>query len=57
MQTKIFNEEQEKSKKYIDEYNIETLVGDMLNGLILERNKSPVQFMVFIYNIIDNLFK
>ena len=57
MQTKIFNEEQEKSKKYIDEYNIETLVGDMLNALILERNKSPVQFMVFIYNIIDNLFK
>ena len=57
MQTKIFNEEQEKSKKYIDEYNIETLVGDMLNALILERNKSPVQFMVFIYNIIDYLFK
>ena len=57
MQTKIFNEEQEKSKKSIDEYNIETLVGDMLNALILERNKSPVQFMVFIYNIIDNLFK
>jgi len=38
----------EKAKDYIQRYNIETTINEMLNSLASEKSKEPIVFMVIL---------
>ena len=46
MEGKKISERQRQAQKYLDEYDIQNVVGEMLNSLLHEKDQHPYVYMI-----------
>ena len=48
---KNLSKAQAKARSFIDEHNVEKIIGEMLNSLVHARDPQPIIFMVSTYAV------
>ena len=52
-ESKNLSKAQAKARSFIDEHNVEKILGEMLNSLVHARDPQPIIFMVCFHKLLN----